>query len=452
MSEGLNIDMNFTTIMKNRWVTLLKRAIQGWFDDNALRLSAALAFYSIFSIAPLIVITIGIVGLVLGDKADTGQLYDELTSYVGPQSAEAIQTLVQGASKPTQGVMATVLGLGILILGASGVFGELKDALNSIWGVRVKPGTGVKALVRGKILSFGMVLVIGFLLLVSLVISTAIAGLNQRLESVLPLPAFVWATVAFITSLVLVTTLFALIFKVLPDAPIQWRHVWLGALITALLFEIGKTCLSWYLGREGTASAFGAAGSVVLLLLWVYYTSCILFFGAEFTRVYSQADEISVQPAANAIRVEDHDFTSKDSSQKSLPVFVRDTSPESPLFSHQLTAPILKYIEGRGLLLSIEAREALQQVLSLIICLTIAVVAIFAGWILLAAASVGVLTNYLGWFWVKAAAIAGGTHILIALITGFLMWKRITKTRWFADTLNELKKDRTWLHGKTTKN
>ncbi len=446
--------MNFTTIMKHHWVSLIKQAAQGWIDDNALRLSAALAFYSIFSIAPLLVIAIGIVGLVLGDKANAGQLFDELKSYMGAQSAEAIQALVQGSSRPTGGALATVLGLVVLMVGASGVFRELKDALNTIWGVGGKSSTGVKGWLRGTLLSFGMVLVIGFLLLVSLVISTAIAGLNQRLESVFQLPAFVWATVAFMSSLALVTALFALIFKVLPDAPIRWRHVWLGAFITALLFEVGKTGLSWYLGREGAASVFGAAGSVVLLLLWVYYTSCILFFGAEFTRVYSETDEVSVQPAANSAHVE-NEFHPGDGletfSENSVPAFDRDPSPGSPLFSHQLVAPILKYIEGRGLLLSIEAREALQQVSALIIFLTIAVVAIFAGWLLLATALVGVLTSYLGWYWVKAAAIAGGTHILIALVVGLLMWKRITKTGWFADTLNELKKDRTWLHGKTTK-
>ena len=226
--------------MKIRWLDLLKRTFRGWMDVRAPRLSAALAFYSIFSIAPLLVIIIGILGLVFGEKA---------------------------------------------------VSGELKEAPNTIWGVKPKPGGGIRGLLRGQFLNFGMVLVIGFLLLVSLVMSTAIAGLNQRVENVLPLPAVVWAAVAFLIFLGLVTTLFVLIFRVLPDAEIRWRHVWFGALITALLFEVGKTGLSRYLGREGTASAFGAAGSVVLLLLWVYYSSAILLFGAEFTLVYADAKD-----------------------------------------------------------------------------------------------------------------------------------------------------------------
>ncbi len=451
--------MNFKEIMKNRWLDLLKRSFDGWMEDKALRLSAALAYYSIFSIAPLLVIAIGIVGLVLGEKAVSGQLYGELKGYMGPQSAEAIQSMVQSASKPTQGVMATVLGFVMLILGASGVFGELKDALNTIWGVKAKPGAGIMALVRGKFLNFGMVLVIGFLLLISLVMSTAIAGLNQRLEGFLPLPAFVWAAVAFVISLGIVTTLFALIFKVLPDAQIRWRHVWFGALITALLFEIGKTGLSWYLGRESTASAFGAAGSVVLLLLWVYYTSCILFFGAEFTQVYAEADDCVTEPAANALRVSADERALQGltpavlpSQCDPLPAAEAKVEAEHPALTHRLVAPILKYLEGRGLLLSIEAREALKNVVGLVIWLAVAVVAVFAGWLLLATDLVCVLNSYLGWFWVKATAIAGGAHILVALTAGFLMWRRLTKANWFSDTLNELKKDRAWLQQKTTKN
>ncbi len=281
---------------------LLKRSFNEWLDDKALRLSAALAYYSIFSIGPLLVITIAIAGMVLGEEAVSGHLYGELRGYVGAQSAEALQSMVQSASKPAQGALAAVIGFATLLLGASGVFGELKDALNTIWDVKSKPGRGLIALLRGKLLNFGMVLVIGFLLLTSLILSTAIAGLNHQLENVLPLPVFLWSAVSFILSLGIVTTLFAMIFKVLPDAQIRWRHVWIGAFITGLLFEVGKTGLSWYLGREGTASAYGAAGSVVLLLLWVYYTSCILFFGAEFTQVYAQSSDGVIEPAANAER------------------------------------------------------------------------------------------------------------------------------------------------------
>lgn len=443
--------MNFKPIMDNRWLGLLKRSFKGWMEDKALRLSAALAYYSIFSIAPLLVITIGIAGLVLGEEAVTGELYGGLKNYVGAQSAAAIQSMVESASKPSQGVMATVAGFVMLLLGASGVFGELKDALNTIWNVVPKPGQGVLAIVRGKFLNFGMVLVIGFLLLISLMLSTAIAGLNHRLESALPLPAFVWAALAFVVSLGMVTTLFAMIFKVLPDAPIRWRHVWFGALITALLFEIGKTGLGWYLGREGAASAYGAAGAVVLLLLWVYYTSCILFFGAEFTQVYAKADGGVIEPAA------------KERAQPGLPPAAPfgNSAPLTPEENgastqarapHRLLAPILKYLEGWGLLLSVEAREAMQHVISLGIWLGVAVVAIFAGWLLLATTLVGVLTQWLEWSWLMAAGVTGGLHILIALAAALFIWRRINSAQWFAESINEFKKDRTWLKQRAMKN
>lgn len=451
--------MNFNAIMKGRWLDLLKRTFRGWMDHRALRLSAALAYYSIFSIAPLLVITIGLLGLVFGEQAVSGRLYGELSGYMGPQSAEAIQSMVQSASKPTQGVVATVIGLMLLILGASRVFGELKEALNTIWDVKPRAGVGICGLARGQFLNFGMVLVIGFLLLVSLVMSTTIAALNQRLESVLPLPAIVWVAVAFVISLGLVTTLFALIFKVLPDAQIRWRHVWFGALITALLFEVGKTGLSWYLGREGTASAFGAAGSVVLLLLWVYYTSSILLFGAEFTQVYADADDCVTEPAVNALRVTAGKGALQGSisavlpDQRDLPLTAHAMDQMvPPAFSHRLVVPILKYLEGRGLLLTIEAREALQHVVGLVIWLAIAVVAVFAGWLLLATTLVGVLTGCLGWSWVKATAVAGAAHILVALTAGLAMRKRLTAASWFADSLNELKRDCAWLKTRTTKN
>ncbi|RYD24313.1 MAG: YihY/virulence factor BrkB family protein [Verrucomicrobiaceae bacterium] len=299
--------MNLDVIVKNRWIDILRRSFADWMEDKALRLSAALAYYSIFSIAPLLVIAIGIAGLVFDREAVSGQLYGELRNYVGAQSAEALQSMVQSASKPAQSTLAAIIGFVTLLFGASGVFGQLKDALNTIWEVEPKPGTGFMSFLREKILNFGMVLVIGFLLLVSLTLSAAIAGLNHHLDEMLNLPAFVWATIAFVISLGIVATLFAMIFKVMPDVKVGWRDVWIGAVITAVLFEIGKTGLSWYLGREGTASAYGAAGSVILLLLWVYYTSCILLFGAEFTQVYAQASGRVIAPADKAQRVSDED-------------------------------------------------------------------------------------------------------------------------------------------------
>jgi membrane protein len=295
--------MNFQALTGNRVVRLLKATFDAWMEDNALRLSAALAYYSIFSIAPLLVIAISIAGLVLGDEAVRGQLDEQLKGYVGPQAAASVQSMVQSASKPAEGWMGAVIGFVTLMLGASGVFGQLKDALNTIWEVKAKGGTGVWGFARERLLNFGMVLVIGFLLLTSLMLTTALAALSSYFESLVGIPPVVGGVLGFVVSFGVVTTLFAFIFKVLPDAQIEWRNVWTGAVVTALLFELGKFGLSFYLGRESTASGFGAAGSVVLLLLWVYYASCILLFGAEFTQVYARETGHEIQPSANAVSV-----------------------------------------------------------------------------------------------------------------------------------------------------
>lgn len=295
--------MKSKALAENRAVKLLKSTFADWMEDNALRLSAALAYYSIFSIAPLLIIAISVAGLVLGPEAVRGHLQGQLEGYIGTQAAQSVQSMVQSASKPSQSWFGAIIGFATLLLGASGVFGQLKDALNTIWEVQAAPGTGLWRLVRDRLLNFGMVLVIGFLLLTSLVVTTALAALSGYFESLFGIPAVVGGVFGFLVSLGVVTALFAVIFKVLPDARIAWRHVWIGAFVTGLLFELGKFGLGFYLGREGTASGFGAASSVVLLLLWVYYASCILLFGAEFTQVYARENGHEIKPARGAVAV-----------------------------------------------------------------------------------------------------------------------------------------------------
>ncbi|HSI12251.1 MAG TPA: YihY/virulence factor BrkB family protein [Chthoniobacter sp.] len=280
--------------------SIFKQAMTQWSDNNALRLSAALAYYSIFSIAPLIVIAIAIAGWMFGHEAAQGMLAQQLRDLVGGKAAEGIEGMVQSASKPASSVLAGIMGAVTLLLGASGVFGQLKDALNTVWGVKAKPGQGVAQYIRERLLSFGMVLVIGFLLLVSLTLTTALAGLTAYLGSAFPLSKALTAILGFCLSFGTITLLFAAVFKILPDAKVKWRDVWIGAAVTGLLFEIGKFLLAFYLGRESTASAYGAAASAVLLLLWVYYASLILLFGAEFTLAYAQAHGSKIVPAANA--------------------------------------------------------------------------------------------------------------------------------------------------------
>lgn len=287
----------------SRFFVILRRSVAGFSKDSVLRLSAALSYYSVFSIAPLLLVAVYIVGVFYGPEAARGQLETQLQYYIGGPAAAAVQALVKSAHQPLRGGFALAMGLLALMVGASGVFGQLKDALNTIWGVHLKTSNVVRDFIHNRLLSFAMVLVIGFLLLTSLLLTATVASLNTYLQGRFGVPAAVWTTANFALSFIIVTTLFAMIFKVLPDVMIAWRHVWLGAAVTAVLFEMGKLGLAIYLGRESTVSSYGAAGSVVLLLLWVYYSSCILLFGAEFTRAYTQvmAEKIAPEPDAEPV-------------------------------------------------------------------------------------------------------------------------------------------------------
>ena len=299
-------------------------------EDGALRLSAALAYYSIFSLAPLLLIAIGIAGF-FGQDMSPPEIRSKLSGAMGPQMAGAAADLAESASKSAKG--ATIVGFITLIIGASGVFGQLKDALNTIWEVKQKAGAGIKGFIRERLLTFGMVLVIGFLLLISLLIGAVIAGFSGWMEQKLGIPGFVAGLIGFVFSFAIETLLFALIFRVLPDAEVEWRSVWIGAAVTAVLFEIGKWGLSLYLGSGSATSSFGAAGSVVLVLLWVYYTSLILFFGAEFTQVFAKAMGHEIRPSPNAEPV-----TAEQRAQQGLPPGVRD-APSAPV-PEFITVPV----------------------------------------------------------------------------------------------------------------
>jgi membrane protein len=284
--------------------SLLKTTVFEWLDDQAPTLGAALAYYTVFSLAPLLVISISIAGLVFGAEAAQGQIFDHLRGLLGDASGRAIQQIVQSASaEPKTGLLATLIGFITLLFGASGVFGQLQASLNIIWGVQPKPGRGILGIIRDRILSFGFILVVGFLLLVSLLLTAAIAFVGQQFGARVPGMEALVQLLNTILSLVVITLLFAMMFKILPDANIAWRDVWIGAFITALLFTVGKFALGFYLGRSGVASSYGAAGSLIVLLVWVYYSSQIVFFGAEFTQVYANRFGSHVTPSSNAIAV-----------------------------------------------------------------------------------------------------------------------------------------------------
>ena len=285
---------------------LLKQTAQEWIDDKAPQLGAALAYYTVFSLAPLVMVLLALVGVLF--RHDPGGAWSKVTeqmSYFMDKSAvEVVQNIAQNAAHPNKSLLATIIGVALALFGASGVFGQLQDALNTIWGVKAKPGGGIMGFLRTRFLSFAMVGGICFLLLVSLTLESVLKAFSQYVQSVLPGGIVIAMAVYLIFDLGIVMLLLASIFKFLPDAKIQWRDVWIGAAITAIFFAIGKWALGLYLGSGSAASAYGAASSLITLLLWVYYSSQILLFGAEFTQVYAARAGRDIAADEHAVRVQ----------------------------------------------------------------------------------------------------------------------------------------------------
>jgi membrane protein len=259
--------------------TTLRRALAGWWNDDVPRLGASLAFYTLFSLAPILVVAISIGGLAFGEEAVRGQIVGQIQGLVGRDGAHAIQSMLEGAARPSNSLPATALGLVTFFLGATGSFLELQTALNTIWRVKPKPGGSFfRMLVVQRLVSFGLVVALGFLLLTSLLVSTALAAVHTYLGNAFPGAFVLWEALNVVVSLAVITLLFALVYKVLPDVKLAWGDVWVGALVTAGLFTIGKLL--------SIASTYGAAGSVIVVLVWVYYSAQVVLLGAEFTREY----------------------------------------------------------------------------------------------------------------------------------------------------------------------
>jgi len=266
---------------------VMRKSFSSWMDHRATSKAAALAFYTLFSMTPILVLSIAVAGYVFGAEAAQGEIVAQVQGLVGPNGAQAIQALLAAAQDPTSGMVATLVASVLLLIGATSVFAELKDSLDDIWGVDRSDQPAFTEIVRTRLLSFGMVLVLSFLLLVSLVISATLGMLENHLGGVLRSSVEVLATLSSLISFGVIASMFAIIYKTLPDAPLTWRDVWIGAVFTATLFSLGKYFIGLYLGNTGVASSFGAAGSLIALLLWVYYSALIFFLGAEFTRHYA---------------------------------------------------------------------------------------------------------------------------------------------------------------------
>jgi membrane protein len=289
-------------LISNAW-RWMKEIVDSWVKHHAPRLAAALAYYTLLSIAPLVVIAVAIAGLVFGESAARGQISSQIGAIVGENAAKGIEAVIANAHSPASGAASTIVGVVVLLLGASGVFGELQSTLDAIWDVEPKPGRGVWGTVKDRFISFTMVLGVAFLLLVSLVVSAALSATGHFFERALPGGEVVWQILNFFISLGVVTLLFALIFKVVPDADIRWGDVWIGAAVTAALFSVGKFALGLYLGKSTVTSSYGAAGSFVALAIWVYYAAQILFLGAEFTRVQARHRGTPIRPSDKAREV-----------------------------------------------------------------------------------------------------------------------------------------------------
>jgi membrane protein len=267
---------------------LFGTALRAWWDDDAPRLGASLAYYTLFAIAPILLVATAIAGMVFGAEAVRGEIVGQLDQLVGGEGASAVQSLLEGASQRRAGILATVIGGVTFVIAATGAFLELQAALNTIWRVKPNPGANLRAFLIDRVRSFGLVVAIGFLLMVSLTVTAALAALSEWLARRSPAVPMAWSAINVLVSVGVTTVMFALLYRFLPDVHLRWRDVTTGAFVTAVLFTIGQQLIGLYLGQSSVASSYGAAGSVMILLLWVYYSCQILLFGAEFTRVYAQ--------------------------------------------------------------------------------------------------------------------------------------------------------------------
>jgi membrane protein len=279
---------------------ILKESTVWWMKDNAFQHGAAVAFYTIFAISPMFLIVTAMAAFLFGEEAAHSGVFRELSKLIGPESAEALRAVIAESDRPAAGILATIIASVTLLIGTTTVIVQLQSSLNFLWKVKPTPGRVIWGFIRNRFLSFALVLVVGFLLLVSLLLSAALSALSSYFSGVFPGFDVLWQLAAEVVSFVVTAVLFAMIFKYLPDIQIQWRQVAVGALVTAALFTGGKFLIGFYLGQSAVASAYGAAGSLVVVLLWVYYSSLILFYGAEITRVHAKHSGARIEPSPHA--------------------------------------------------------------------------------------------------------------------------------------------------------
>ena len=294
----------FTKEYLSKWWCVLKTTFSNFIDDNGLKLSASLAYYTVFSLAPLLILIISLAGLFLGHDAITNSLYPQIKGYVGSAAAAQIQDMLKNLQLSGKTNMAVVIGIVTLMIGASSIFVEIQDSLNIIWRVKAKPKRGWLKLIQNRFISFSLIISLGFLLLASLAVNLLILAISEKLQHFLP-GVTIWVVNAINVgiSFIVISVLFGIIFKVLPDVKIKWKDVQSGAFFTAILFILGKYVIGLYIQYSAHSNAYGAAGSIIIILLWIYYTAAILYIGAEFTQVYAEANGSHIEPADYAVHV-----------------------------------------------------------------------------------------------------------------------------------------------------
>jgi membrane protein len=287
---------------------ILKDTFHGFIDDRALKFSASLSYYTVFSLAPLLLLMISLAGVFFGRDAIQGQIFGEINGLIGNQAAGQIQDIITNMELSGETNLALAVGGITLLIGATSVFGEIQDSINIIWKVKAKPKRGWLKLLKDRLLSSSLIVALGFLLIVSLIVNGTLLALSEWLKNYFPnVTVIIFQIVSILVSFIVITTLFGVIFKVLPDAKIAWKDVRAGAFFTACLFMLGRFLIGIYIDYSGTGSAYGAAGSLIVILVWVYYTAAILYFGAEFTRVYAEYIGARIEPADYAVYVEQHE-------------------------------------------------------------------------------------------------------------------------------------------------
>lgn len=318
-------------------IALVRETIQEWQEDKATRLAAALAYYAVFSIPPLILLLLVVLGRLVGAEFTENEiqvrLLDQFAGLIGPEGADLIASVIENASEPDEGLLAGLVAIVTLSLGAAGFFTQLQDAMNTIWEVEPGPEQGIMHSIRSRLFSFSLVAAMGLLLLLSLAVSAALSALNEFIAGLLPEAQILMQIVNFVVSLAIVILLFAAVYKVIPDVQIAWRDVWVGATVTALLFTLGKWAIGFYLGQSAPASTYGAAGSLVVFLLWMYYSAAIFFLGAEFTQVYARRFGTRIQPEEGAVRVSE-----EERAEQGLPRREPALAPATPgIAAHPVT-------------------------------------------------------------------------------------------------------------------